>query len=44
MFDLCIYWLDYKIVCVVYECDLDKTSNEWSTNMNSSWHLTDKGE
>lgn len=44
MFDLCIFWSDYKIVCVVYECDPSLTEdNNWTTNMSASWYLTDKG-
>ena len=42
MFDLCVYWSDYKIVCVVYECDPIEDGN-WTTNMTASWYLTDKG-
>ena len=40
-FDLCIYWSDYKIVCVVYECDPTEDGN-WTTNMSASWHLVNE--
>ena len=40
MFDLCIFWADYQIVCVVYECDLTEDDN-WTTNTNAEWYLTD---
>ena len=42
MFDLCVYWSDYKIVCVVYECDPTEDGN-WTTNITASWYLTGKG-
>ena len=41
MFDLCVYWADYKIVCVVYECDPTE-DGYWTTNMTASWHLSDE--
>ena len=42
MFDLCIDYNDYKLTCVVYECDfcLDEDgSNNWTTNTNRDFVL-----
>ena len=42
MFDLCIDFNDYKLTCVVYECDpcLDESgSDNWTTNTDKSFVL-----
>jgi len=42
MFDLCIDYNDYKLTCVVYECDacIDATGAEnWLTNTSQSFAL-----
>ena len=49
MFDLCVYWVDGKDVCVVYECDPcdgddGEPNGNWTTNTNAEWYLTDEDE
>lgn len=49
MYDLCIYWVDSKPVCVVYACDLcegddGEPDGNWSTNMDAEWYLTDEDD
>ncbi len=40
MFDLCTYWHDEEIACVVYECD--KVGDNWQTNTRHEWLLTEQ--
>lgn len=40
MFDLCVYWHDGEIGCVVYECDW--INDNWQTNTTKSWLLTEQ--
>lgn len=40
MFDLCTYWHDEYIGCVVYECDW--VNDNWQTNMTKDWLLTEQ--
>lgn len=51
MFDLCVYWVDGKAVCVVYECDPCEGDDgefnlegNWTTNTNAEWYLTDEDD
>ena len=38
MFDLCVYWLDGEIYCLVYECE-KKSDGHWYTNIDHEWML-----
>lgn len=42
MFDLCVYWSEKQITCLVYECDM--VGDNWQTNTNHEWLLTGETE